>query len=271
VELSIVRRGKDAIKQEISKLYAEGNTIILLDTEANEDLRIIAQVINEIEFKILPVGSAGLIQFLWPSLDEYKSSKRDVNMSETAQNKILVVAGSIHPATIAQIQQLDKRDDISIYTFIVKNITSENVHERVDKLVASVMKDFNNRSRSLGIVITTERAADSDLSDNKCSFCKDISNSVIADGVAEIATRLMEPLNINRLIVTGGDIASHVFSKIGISQIKLFAEPMPGIVAGVVTPDNGKKLLLATKSGGFGDENALDRLINYMCSIKVID
>ena len=271
VDLSIIRQGKDAIKSKIAKLYAEGNTIILLDTEVNEDLALIAKAINEIEFKTLPVGSAGLIRFLWPSQNDYKALENNAYITKAAEARILVAAGSIHPATIAQIQQLNKRDDISTCTFSVKDITSENAYERVEELVGNVIKEFICTGESFGIMVTTEQILKGDFSDDKRVLYKDVSNPIIADSIAEITSWLTDALKINMLIATGGDTANRVFNKVGIKQIKLLAEPIPGIAVGIGTLNSGRKLLLATKSGGFGDEKALDVLVNYMCSIKVMD
>ncbi len=268
VNLSVIRQGKEAVKSEIKKLYTEGNTLILLDTEENSDLELISRAISEIDLRILPVGSAGLIRYIWPLWDDNDCYDAKMQVNEAEEVRILLVAGSIHPATIAQIQMLNNRDDISIYTYPVKDINSKNASGRVDSLLNSIKSDFNGKTGSLAIVVTTERILKRDFSDEERMIYKDISNQMIAEGIAEIANQLVEPLRINRLIATGGDIASYVFNKVGIRQIRLLAEPIPGIVAGIATLSSGKKLLLATKSGGFGDERALEKLINYMYSAK---
>ena len=50
----------------------------------------------------------------------------------------------------------------------------------------------------------------------------------------------------------------------------LIDEPIPGIVIGEAMGENISPVLLATKSGGFGDENALLMLYRYMNGLDVL-
>ncbi len=264
VELSVVRQGKDAIKSEIARLYAEGHTMLLFDAEVNDDLRLISEAIAEMDLRILPVGSAGLIRYLWPSLDGCNASDTSSTQAENEEARTLMVVGSIHPATLAQIQALHKRKNIHMVAYPVRGLTEENSLERISGLISGIKRDLGGRAGPLEILVTTERILKNDFAEYEQKYFKDVSNELIAGGLSEIANQLLDPLKINRLIATGGDTASHVFNKAGIRQMKLLAEPMPGIVAGIVTAGADKKLLLATKSGGFGGEDALNRLMDYM-------
>jgi uncharacterized protein YgbK (DUF1537 family) len=268
INLPIIRQGTQAIKDDIERLYSEGKTIIIADAETNQDLELISKAICESEMKILPVGSAGLISFLWPRRYTSTADRQNIRTLIGDNARVLVVAGSIHPATVAQIQQLNKV--MSIYTFDIKGITLQNSKKRVVGLINRVMEDYQSKSEAFGMPVTTKQILNGDYSESKHETSRDLSNQAIADSLAQIAKRLIAELNINCLIATGGDTASSVFNKVGIKQIELVEELMPGIVAGIASRDSGEGLLVATKSGGFGDKTALERLVDYIYPTKVL-
>ena len=70
----------------------------------------------------------------------------------------------------------------------------------------------------------------------------------------------------NKLLISGGDTANGVLDAFGIRCIHMHDEPLSGIAYGWADlhENRSNKVWIATKSGGFGEENTLDTLINYM-------
>ena len=268
ISLDIVKRGASALAAEIERLYNSGNKLVLIDSEDNDNLLTIAMAIGELKLKILPVGSAGLIAYMWPICDDIGTSSDNNDVMEGDGTRLLIAAGSVHPATIAQLQQMKYRDDISIYTFSSDGITYENTEEKICEIKERIIKDFESNKEDFAIVITTDSILSAGFSGYKPVPGVNISNAVIADAIGEIASSVIKALNINRLIATGGDIAGCVFNKAGIKQIKLMDEPMPGIAAGEAFTVDGRKLYISTKSGAFGDRWSLERLVDYMKCIN---
>ena len=59
-----------------------------------------------------------------------------------------------------------------------------------------------------------------------------------------------------------------VLRRLRLNRIELLLEPSPGIVVGRASGSDGRTLLLATKSGGFGKPEALLELYRYFTARK---
>lgn len=273
VPLSTVRKGTAVIRFEILRLYSEGNSLVLLDAEKNEDLELIAKSINGLKQKVLTVGSAGFINALWRQWgkdepqNNLKIGTHTTRNDEISQNNILLIVGSRHPATVAQIQHLKIRDDILFYGLQVEDLKRDISVEEATRIAKGMCDDFHSTQNAKCIVITTDSIYNNKVLNNKRILSEDVSHPVIAEGIARISKRLMDFLPITRLITTGGDITNSVLDILSIQQIELISEPITGIGVGRFLPKEDRPpLYFATKSGGFGDASILDRMVDYMYS-----
>ena len=71
--------------------------------------------------------------------------------------------------------------------------------------------------------------------------------------------------NIRNLILTGGDTAIGVCEKLGIHQLTIVEELLPGIPLSVGRLKTHGDVNIVTKAGGFGEENALYVLLKNLC------
>jgi uncharacterized protein YgbK (DUF1537 family) len=65
------------------------------------------------------------------------------------------------------------------------------------------------------------------------------------------------------LLVSGGDTASLVCHAAGVKSIELYDEVVCGIPRGILRGGDLDGMAVVTKSGGFGDENALIDVADY--------
>jgi uncharacterized protein YgbK (DUF1537 family) len=65
------------------------------------------------------------------------------------------------------------------------------------------------------------------------------------------------------LVLSGGDTASAVCRAIGVQRIELCDEIVPGVPRGILRGGDFDGLSVATKSGGFGERDALIQIADY--------
>jgi uncharacterized protein YgbK (DUF1537 family) len=65
------------------------------------------------------------------------------------------------------------------------------------------------------------------------------------------------------LVLSGGDTASLVCRAAGVRRIELCDEIVPGVPRGILRGGEFDGASVATKSGGFGDRDALIRIADY--------
>jgi len=65
------------------------------------------------------------------------------------------------------------------------------------------------------------------------------------------------------LFLTGGDTANAILKTLGARGVRLFEEIVPGMVKGAIMGGPINDLLVVTKAGGFGKEDALLCLHKY--------
>ena len=85
----------------------------------------------------------------------------------------------------------------------------------------------------------------------------------IAARISEILEYLMDKEENSTIMVIGGDTLIHFVRKMKCRQISLLYELEKGVVYSSMR-SNGKTLKVISKSGGFGEENLLIRLIDMM-------
>lgn len=258
IHLETVRQGTDAVIRQAEALYKEGCTILLADTWCEVDLETLADVVLRLGSRCLPVGSAGLATHLAGRLAENNAEEADGPTPDQTEGALVVVVGSRHPVTVEQVQNLKKAVSMETYLLDVAGISQENLHSRVE----SAFREKRSGAAD-SILLTTDYIYNS--SDN-CQHLlqQNAYNQSILDGIGACVEKLAKKTPIRGMIATGGDIASEILGHLKLEQIDLMEEPIPGIVTGYAADSSGKGFRLATKSGGFGDPDALLELYKYM-------
>jgi uncharacterized protein YgbK (DUF1537 family) len=72
---------------------------------------------------------------------------------------------------------------------------------------------------------------------------------------------------IGGLLLTGGDTGALVFRALGVTAISLGGEVAPGIPWGRPLDGTISGLPVVTKSGGFGEENALGKVAEFLSKL----
>ena len=81
--------------------------------------------------------------------------------------------------------------------------------------------------------------------------------------IGDIAVQINANKPISKIIATGGDTALEICKTFGASGIILREEILPGIPYGEIVGGDLDGAVIATKSGGFGEEQALIDIRNF--------
>jgi uncharacterized protein YgbK (DUF1537 family) len=111
VPLPTVRRGSDEVGRRLHRFVGTGGRVLVADAETDADLSILASA--GLEGPVLLAGSAGLAVALAARLPAGGLKEREAPPLRL-RRPMLVVAGSAHPATRAQIGRLGRREDLDV-------------------------------------------------------------------------------------------------------------------------------------------------------------
>ncbi len=235
--LSDVRRGASRINELLS---ARSSGIMIADAETDTDLATVARAVLGSKLRLI-CGSAGLCHPLAQQIQTGQDTS--ANPPLKAQGPIVAIAGSLHRATINQIEAARSAG----YAIIEPvNFATRAIHTIVEDTVKLI-------ERGQDVVIASHMVDDSTPSD-----------LAVSDRLARLADRLLRQVRAGGLVLTGGDVASATCRELGIRAIDLFGEVQPGIPYGALRGGGADMLPVVTKAGGFGDANAIVASIRFL-------
>ena len=240
------------------------------DAITDDDLRVIARD-GVAGGRLLWVGSAGLASQV---VEAFRSSgaaseTREVDTWSDAPDsgagsgevwnavrpeRVIVVAGTVHPATVVQVEAL-VADGWGHIAFDIGGPDGWP-DER------EILRAMTNCSASGVVVSTHANLAGHSHPDEVIPSL--VRNAVtLLDRIAPIVSTLLMDGRTG-LVVTGGETAQHLFTGIGVTSVDVSGEALPGIPIGLMEFD-GVRVRVATKSGGFGGSDAL----RHVCRVLV--
>lgn len=251
-----VRLNKEIIASDIDEAIKTGIEIIVIDAENDDDLNRIAEAICMMESKnkVLLVGSAGLAKHISNLLHKQKKSGR-----------ILSVIGTNHRATSDQLTYIFNRQDLLFCEIDLAAILAAGFEKEIEGIFNYLEENLAINRVTSGVVLTVNTKSIAEL-DSDFPI-----EEFLRDSLGRVSKRLLECSNFdfNKLLLTGGETAFSLLRKLDVKMISLFDEPIGGIACGTAYLNIGKprKYWIATKSGGFGHPDTLDKIINYLIEI----
>ena len=217
------------------------------DCETEADLDAIAKFVISHCDEVLPVGASGLATAIARQLAQTPSSELlsvIQRISEQAQNPILFVIGSRTAASAEQAARLCAAG--------AEELTmSFSAHTRDGDWILD--RSVNESTPPVALIVRPESSREPNL----------ISPSEVAQTLGRTAADIVRRLQVDAVVMVGGDTAFETFQALGVSEASVAGEIMPGVAIGTMQVD-GRPLTFITKAGGFGDANALVEIIRYL-------
>ena len=195
---------------------------LIEDAASQEELSRIALGALRQDPPVLLVGSAGLAREAAAILSEWHERARAPATPQADGRPLVFVVGSVHGVTAEQVGRL-------VASCAAIEVEAQQVR-------ASHFQQAEDSGAHLVVRVPLERFSERAL-----------------DGLV----RGIEASSVGGLFVTGGDTARLVCNALQIEAIHLRGEISPGIPWGVIQGGPAQGLQIVTKSGGFGDADAL--------------
>lgn len=252
VPLSTVMAGFQSLKQALIEREERGEKVIVVDTVTQEDLGIIAGV--GLKLNLLPCGSAGLAEEISIAL-------------RPASGPILVISGSVNNVTMRQISKAKSiltTHVVELDTFrIIGNTPGQK--KELQRVVKTAVKAMNSgKDVIVKSAKSREHATRTLQNGKKKGFTAAEVSEQISSFLAETVEALIKTEKISGLALIGGDTAVKIVEGIGALGTRIEREVLPGIPACRLIGGQRGNLRTITKAGGFGDENALIRMIKCL-------
>jgi uncharacterized protein YgbK (DUF1537 family) len=234
------RRGDTSPLSDASGLHA-----YVADCESDDDLDRLARLAVDHSDRLLVVGASGLGTALAKQLGA-RGTRDIVSTNRSAAKRIaniLFVIGSRTPASAEQVARLlnEGAQEIAMqFPFVANDLAN---FLKIDGVQPSLM------------VLRPPASLE---------FARH-SSGEIATALGQNAARLARRLEIDALVMSGGDTALATFQALGIKHAVLRHELSPGTAIGVLEIE-GAPVTFVTKSGSFGDGDALLRVARSLRS-----
>ncbi len=259
--LDQVRLRQAAPEQWIAQQVQHGVKWIVCDTLVEEDLAILASLESKLDLSIGFAGSAGLINHLYTSA---VSSEQLVEQKE----KVLVVSGSLSKNTRSQVSKLSERPSTCMIEIdplalldnpsgVKQSISKLDEASDWDSAVIFVGASEHNRDKVKAWADQHGETAET-------------ASTVIAQGLGSLVNAAMERYPFDAVVMTGGDTAKAICNRLGIADMELKFEVEAGLPLGLAKWRD-KEISVITKAGGFGNEDSLVHVVDYLKGAKTYD
>jgi len=261
IDLKDVAKGQKTILSKINELYQKGNKIIVIDSTNEEHLKDIFASSLKLDRPVLFSGSAGLANH-FPNIN-YKNEDLKIKI-ENNKGSVIVVAGSRNSIMEDQVNYLKNRLNFTELKIDLEQVFS-NKDRILDNYSAEGIKAIKGNH---DLVIHTDAIYNEEKLINKKLMLKynlgfrelEIK---IKTFLGELTSKIIKNSYVKNLILTGGDVALGVCKELGIYNMNILDELLPGIPLAIANYKN-YKLNIITKAGGFGKEDTLYHLINKL-------
>ncbi len=239
-----VRKGPSYLAQKIQGTPAR---LLSLDAVLQSDLKIIARACNLLPGQVLPCGSVGLADELnLPFHREYRKPKK-----KWPRRPLLIISASRNPTTASQIETAR---DCSCFPLVEPDLRRlTNPRTSGSEAKAAALRLAEVLLCGDGAILTT-------------TFQNHLpgKETMIPKVLGKAAVYLLGELRLGGLVLTGGDLAMGVCERLSSSALRIEEEVLPGIPCSTLTDGPFKGLRMVTKAGGFGETDALWRIIQYL-------
>lgn len=210
-----------ALAARVMELAAGGARHLILDSNSDADLRLIARMRPSLP-PVLWVGSGGLAAHLVTSLPVARRASRPVPLG---LGGTLFLIGSNHPATQRQVEYLEQRGALQV---------------------------IGEPSYGAGVAARPILASGG-------AVLLSVQRGVAAEDRTAAFAQAVCGVPVRAIVVTGGDTGAQVCRALGVNALQLRGEVAAGLPWGMLRGGVFDGVPIVTKSGGFGGDDALVR------------
>ena len=254
IDFNEVLAGKQNLIQKVQQHINNGIQIIIIDAQDNEDLDLIAAATSSIKERILFAGSPGFAEFLPKYLNFGKEKKSNV-----------VIAGSVSEVTREQIDYANKRLSIRLIDVEIEKLFIKGKRQEKTRIM-EIVEEASQKGQDIIIrsAPSTAFVAKSIEQGQEHGLTGIDVSEKIALFLGEVASDIIRDIKIGGILLTGGDTAIKTAQALNISGTIIHDEIQPGIPYGFSIEEQYKNIIIVTKAGGFGSQDAIFQVLNFL-------
>jgi D-threonate/D-erythronate kinase len=258
IDLTHVASGTDYLLKELTGKLRNGPRIIVFDAVLRRDLAHIADAGFTTDTPTFFVGSAGLAQEVAKKIPcrRERIDPRPIHGGKQSKH-IFIIAGSRSSVTLRQMEVAKKRRNLQAFELSADLVSTANLligYKESDRLAARIDEALADGHALLKTCPETLGGLH--------------AGQAIVTEIARICRRVLEKQADKGqeivLVVTGGATAEGIFRLLEVEALSIHGEILEGIVVGRLTGGLGDGMEVVTKAGGFGKEDALERVIDAL-------
>lgn len=222
--------------------------VLVFDAASDEQLRRIWNITGGEAGRCVYVGSAGFAAWVTPT--------------GAGGGPVLFVLGSVNQRSIDQAAQLPR--EVVPVDLDPERLLSADREAYLEETARALDAALASGAHAALKTVTDRAAYEQGLIRLREKHGLESAGAaeLIASGVAGAVRLTVEGGHVERLYLTGGDIAIHTLEKLGVFAVNIAAEVAPGIPEGRIS-FGGKELRVVTKAGGFGETGIIRQVIDY--------
>ncbi|MDU0200753.1 four-carbon acid sugar kinase family protein [Paenibacillus sp. MAH-36] len=258
IPLEILHAGKDQVHLNIQSLLEAKSELIVFDAATEEDVQHIAEWVAQTSYKVLWAGSAGLADFLPDALSLPVHKNDSAPQVSGGTKPVMLVAGSISQVTREQVAAYNRDPQvIAVELNTVQAIASEEgLKAEIERCGKELQAALRN---GLDVSLCASSSPEQVRLTKSAGLQRGLDSTEVSNEIShilgEIASEIMESIELQGVILTGGDTAKGVCKHLGVSSIQLIKEIEPGIPLGLLV--RNQPVWAVTKAGAFGKEHSL--------------
>jgi uncharacterized protein YgbK (DUF1537 family) len=238
VRLDVVRRGQKAVRKAVA---TRKTRYVVFDATRERDLEVIGKAFRDSEARVLWAGSAGLVRYVLPRLEQPESGP-----STIPTRPWLLIQGSRQRISHEQFQRLEEEDSVLLLTFRSPRGRKERMLWHETALAALAQRQH--------VAITVPQDFGASLPGEFAHFLE----------------RLLRRIRYRRwlggVLVSGGNTAEALCDSLQATALQVVAEVRPGIAWSFMVDGRWPGLPLITKAGGFGSAGEVREILKEVSS-----
>jgi uncharacterized protein YgbK (DUF1537 family) len=264
VGLEEIRRGPAELGGWLREVFRRGARLVVADAETTEDLRCLAEALHQSERRLLPVGSAGLAEWVAASLERATRAVRPLSLGP---GPLLVVAGTMNRVGLTQLARLVDGGAALATPDLTRAL--DDPLGAGDAIVPDVIRCLWTASRVVVALVDPRET----LPDFRAVMAArqltpgDVTERLIL-ALARAAARAMDAVAPAALVLTGGDTARAVCGALGIQALEILREVAPGVPISLLQGGRWDGLPVVTKAGGFGEPETIARVAQVVEAMR---
>ncbi len=245
---------EDIHSKKFDKLFLDSfnnnsKHILICDSNTNEDLLLIAETTYKYLDKILCVGSAGFANAL---------------SSKFLFLPTCLISGSVSSVSSKQLEYVSKNDNVAMLDIDRDLFFSGKYDELAKYLIEQIMTAIEAKKH----VLFSISKCKNDIQENhkhaeKYSIDENNISKYISKSISKVFSLVLKDVKFRALFINGGDTAINLMEEVCCDTVNIFGEMLTGIPYGIMESGLYKGLYIATKAGGFGQDDAMVAVLDF--------